>query len=119
MTYLLRLREHVFKTKEENKLTFEETAKRFNIPVRTLFRWQQRVEPVTRRNKPATKIDMEALKEDVAEYPDAYQWERAQRLKVAERTVGYALKRLGVSYKKNVQASESRCRETSHVRREN
>ncbi|WP_414437863.1 IS630 transposase-related protein [Candidatus Bealeia paramacronuclearis] len=43
---------------------------------------------------------MQALAEDVKTSPDAYQFERAQRLKVSVRCVGYALKRLGISYKK-------------------
>jgi len=48
---------------------------------------------------------MAALSEDVHQYPDSYQYERAERLKVSIRCVGYALKRLGVTYKKNPQAS--------------
>ncbi len=100
MTYPFQFREHVFATKRKDNLTFEETAKRFNIPVRSLFRWQKKIEPCLKRNKPVTKINMQALEEDVKTYPDAYQWERAQCLKVAERTVSDALKRLGVSYKK-------------------
>jgi hypothetical protein len=40
---------------------------------------------------------MEALKRDVEKYPDAYQYERAQRLGVSQRGIGYAWKRLGIS----------------------
>ena len=43
---------------------------------------------------------MDALARDVEAYPDAYQYERAARLGVSIRCVGYALKRLGVTYKK-------------------
>ena len=43
---------------------------------------------------------MEALKQDVETYPDAYQYERAQRLGVSQRGIGYALKRLAMSRKK-------------------
>jgi transposase len=52
------------------------------------------------RDKPATKIDMEALEQDVQTYPEAYQYERAERLGVSRRGIGYALKRLGISRKK-------------------
>ena len=53
------------------------------------------------RDKPATRLDMAQLARDVEQVPDAYQWERAQRLGVAERTIGYGLQRLGISYKKH------------------
>ncbi len=74
-----------------------------------------RVEPKKTRNKPATKIDMKALEEDVKTYPDAYQYERAARLGVSQRAIGNALKRLGISYKKNAQASESGQNCTAYV----
>lgn len=45
---------------------------------------------------------MEALKVDVQQYHDSYHYERANRLGVATRTVGDALKRLNVTYKKSL-----------------
>ena len=48
---------------------------------------------------------MERLKEDVALHPDAYQWERAQRLNVGQPAIHYALKRLNISFKKNSETS--------------
>ena len=74
MTYPLKLREKVFATKDKFDLTFEETSQRFDISVRTLFRWQRRLEPCKTINKSATKIDMEALAKDVEMSPDAYLW---------------------------------------------
>ena len=101
--------------KEKEKLTYDETAKRFQIGKTTLVRWHTKLEPQLTRNKPATKINMEALKQDLIEHPDAYQHERAERLGVSIRCVGYALKRIGVTYKKNTQASESRSRKTIFI----
>ncbi len=101
MTYPLKFREKVFATKDKFNLTFEQTSERFDVPVRTLFRWQNKIEPCETRDKPATKINMDALANDVASAPDDYQWERATRLGVAERTIGYALKRLKITLKKN------------------
>ena len=49
---------------------------------------------------------MDALARDVEAYPDAYQYERAARLGVSVRCVGYALKRLGVTYKKSLTSSQ-------------
>ena len=51
---------------------------------------------------------MAQLAKDVELAPDAYQWERVKRLGVAERTIGYGLQRLNVSYKKNAQTSQGR-----------
>ena len=81
-------------------------VERFDVPVRTLFRWKNKLEPCPTRNKPATKIDMEALVDDVISAPDDYQWERAIRFGVAERSLGYALKRLLITLKKNAETSE-------------
>jgi len=107
MTYSLDFRKKVFATKEKFQLTFQETSERFDLPIRTLLRWQKKIEPCTTRNKPATKLDMEALAQDVKKAPDDYQWERAKRLGVAERTIGYGLQRLGISHKKNAQTPQS------------
>ena len=100
MSYSLDFRKQVFKLKEQEKLTFEEAGERFGVPIRTLFRWQQRIEPKTKRNKPSTKIDMEALRKDIEQYPDAYRYERAKTFGVGQSTIHYALKRLGISNKK-------------------
>ena len=107
MTYPLKFREKVFATKEKFQLTYQQTSDRFDIPIRTLFRWQQKMEPCSHRNKPATKIDMEALAKEVKESPDDYQWERALRFHVTQPAITKALQRLNVSYKKNTATSES------------
>ena len=113
MTYPIKFRQQVFAVKDKYKLTFEQTSERFDIPIRTLFRWQNQLEPCLTRNKPATKIDMEALKKDIELYPDDYQRERAERLNVSQSAIGQALKRLGISYKKNTKASQSKRYATS------
>ena len=46
MTYPLQFREKVFAIKDKFDLTFEETSQPFDIPIRTLFRWQQKIEVV-------------------------------------------------------------------------
>lgn len=62
MSYSIDFRRQVFWIKEQESLTFQETSDRFGIPMRTLFRWQERIEPITKRNKPSTKVGMEALR---------------------------------------------------------
>ena len=108
MAYPLQFRQKVFSTKEKFDLTFEQTSQRFDVPIRTLFRWQRKMAPYMTRDKPATRLDMAQLASDVERSPDAYQWERAKRLGVAERTIGYGLQRLKISYKKNAQTSQGR-----------
>ncbi|WP_342221011.1 IS630 transposase-related protein [Candidatus Fukatsuia endosymbiont of Tuberolachnus salignus] len=62
--------------------------------------WAKRIDPCLTRDKPATKINHAALLLDVETYPDASQYERAQRMGVSARGIGDALKRAGFSYKK-------------------
>ena len=105
MTYPLKLRQKVFSTKDKLGLTFQEISERFDIPIRTLFRWQRQLEPVVGRNKSATKIDMGALSQHVTDHPDACLYERAEDFNVTPQAIHYALKRLNISYKKNAAAS--------------
>ena len=44
---------------------------------------------------------MAALAQDVESRPDDYQRDRARRLGVGDRIIGYALKQLAISYKKH------------------
>lgn len=106
MTYSLDFRMRVFAVKEKKGLSFFEASKRFDVPMRTLFRWKRRIEPKTKRNKPATKIDMEALMKNIKAHPDLYQYERAEQFGVTQGAIWFALKRLGISYKKNSVSSK-------------
>jgi transposase len=101
MAYSLDFRKRVFAVKEKEGLTFSETSKRFHVPMNTLFRWQRRIEPKTKRNKPATKIDMKALRRDIRKYPDKFQYERAREFGVTQGAIWFALKRMNISVKKN------------------
>lgn len=112
MTYSLDFRQHVLTIKVAEGLSFVEASKRFKIGKNTLFLWSKNITPQLKRNKPATKIDMDALREDIVRYPDAYYYERASRLQVSKTGIYWAMKRLGVSYKKNTQTSKSRRRIT-------
>lgn len=100
MAYSKDFREKVLSIREERGLSLLETAELVGVGVASLFRWTKNPEPSKTRNKPATKIDMDALKRDVEEKPDDFQYERAMRLGVSESCVGRALKRLEISRKK-------------------
>ena len=115
MTYSLDFRQKVLKIKAEEKLSLIEVANRFDIGVPTVMRWSKKVEPKPIRQRPAIKIDMEALKKDVELYPDAYLKERASRFNVSHMSIWFALKRLNVTCKKNSAASKSGPRKAFYV----
>ena len=107
MGYSLDFRQRVLAYKEKNGLTFEKTSEHFNVSLRTLFRWGNNIMPCVKRQKPATKVDMQALEKDVQSHPDDYQWERAKRLNVSQPAIHYALKRTNITFKKNTKTSKS------------
>lgn len=112
MTYSIDFRKKVLEIKEAEGLSCEEVSKRFKIGIMSVVRWGKRLEPKMTRNKPAVKIDMAALRQDIENYPDAYQYERGRRLGVSRNGIFYALKRLKVTYKKNPKSSEGGSRKT-------
>lgn len=107
MTYSKEKREVILTYKEKHGLTFEETAKQFDVSSRTLQRWSKRIEP-KKHKKYKTKIDIEELKKDIANYPDSYQFERAEKFNVSKFCIYYHLKKLKISCKKKSKAPESR-----------
>jgi len=100
MTYTLDFRRKVLSVREDEGLTISELSARFNIGEATVCRWMNRIEPQQTRNKPATKIDPIALLRDIRQYPDAYQYERAQRLGCSTNGIWHALKRMNITLKK-------------------
>jgi transposase len=115
MTYSLDFRKKVLLIRSKERLTFQVVADRFDVGIASVVRWCQKLEPQTTRDKPATKIDMAALVLDVKNYPDGYHHERSERLGVSIRCVGFALHRLGVTYKKSLAASEGGRRQTAQL----
>ena len=102
MTYSLDFRKKALSIRAKEGLSFAQTAKRFGVSVNSLFLWSKRLEPKRTKNRPPIKIDNEALLEDFRQYPDAYNYERAERLNVSSSGICCALKRLRVTYKKNL-----------------
>lgn len=119
MAYSLDFRKKVFQVKEKQRLTFQQTSDLFDISMKTLFNWQDNIEPCLTRDKPATKINMDKLAKDIEERPDDYQWERAKRFGVTQSAIKYALDRLKVTYKKNSSASKSKRKRTYVIQKEN
>ena len=115
MTYSVDFRKKVLEIRGKEGLSLEAVALRFGVGKASVMRWLIELAPKKNRNKPATKIDMDSLKKDIEEYPDSYQHERASRLGASKSGIGSALKRLGVTYKKNINSPESRRRKTHIV----
>ena len=112
MTYSLDFRRKVLQIRKEKDLSIIETGKLFKISPTSIVKWSKNIFAKVGRTKPATRMDMDALANDIEENPDSYHYERAERLGVSVRTVGYALKRLQVTYKKNLESSEGKSRRT-------
>ena len=107
MTYSSDLRRHVLSIRKKEGLTYAETSKRFGIGVASLTRWNNKIEPKAHRDNRPRKIDLEKLRLDVENDPDAFQYERAERFGVHPKSMWSALKKIGVSYKKNNSSSKS------------
>ncbi|MES2355395.1 MAG: IS630 transposase-related protein [Pseudomonadota bacterium] len=102
MTYPLKFRQHLLKVREEEGLTYAETARCFHIGLSSLMRWVEKPDAVKKRHR-QSRIDREELTKDVELYPDDYQYERARRFGMRTRGMCDALRRLGISRKKKLQ----------------
>ena len=107
MTYSIDFRKKALEVKAKDKLSFAATAQRFGISKAALFRWSKKIEPAKGRNRKSTKINMKALQLDIEQYPDSYIYERAKRFGASYSGIRDAMKKLGVTYKKNPKSSES------------
>lgn len=106
MTYSIDFRKQVLLSIKDG-MTIREAAIFYQLSTSTIHSWQQDLVPKTTRNKAPTKIPNEALLKDVKQHPDDYMYERAQRLGCSKSGVESALKRLGISQKKDFRTSKS------------
>jgi transposase len=114
MTYPVLFRRHILAIRDNEGLTLEETSQRFGVGRASLTRWLSRLAPD--QSKPRKrKIDLEALRRDVQDYPDAYQYERAARFGVATNAILQALQKIGVTYKKSPGTPKGRPHQTAHL----
>ena len=114
MTYSVQFRKKVLKLQSTGE-SFIKLSKRFKISTTTISRWKKELNPKLRRHKPPIKIDNEALKKDIEDYPDSYSYERARRLGVSASGIKHAKKRIGVTYKKNPESSQSGSRKKIYI----
>jgi transposase-like protein len=85
--------------------TLKELKEAFGIPAETYYQWKRNLDSgyyqtgtVRERRR---KIDKNALKQAIAEKPDAYLRELAAKFSCTETAVFYALEKLAITRKKN------------------
>ena len=90
MTYSLDFRRKVLDVRERDQLTIAQVAERFAVGKASVMRWLKRIE-----RKPSgfgqRELDLEGLKQDLRDYPDAYQRERATWLGVTQNAICYTI----------------------------
>ena len=107
MAYSLDLRQRVLARVDEGH-SVEATATLFQVSPATIYRWRHRsslertVVPHRRR-----KLDPEALRQHVRDYPEARLKDRAKAFGVHPSAIGHALKRHRITVKKNSSATGS------------
>jgi transposase len=102
MAYSLDYRKMIL-GKLEAGASYRALGTEFNISTKTILSWKKDVNRKLRKAAP-TKIDNDKLREDVAMYPDDYHHERAVRFGCTPRAIGYALKRLNITQKKDLNS---------------
>ena len=107
MTYSADFRAQVIKNIEQKDMSIRQACTFYNISKSTLQRWLIDPSIQTTRVKTPSSIPNEALLQDVNQYPDDYLYGRARRLNCSKSGIGYALKRLNISQKKDLSTSKS------------
>ena len=104
MSYDPIFRERALKHEEAHGIG--KTCESFGISTTAIKSWRKQYletgslekKPLNRKHK---KIDPEMLLKDVRDYPDSFNRERAERFGCSAEAIRKALKRLGVTLKKN------------------
>ena len=107
MTYSADFRAQVIKSVKQQGMSIRQACAFYDISKATLQNWLKDPSIKLTRNKPPSKIPNEALLKDVEQHPDDYLYERAQRFNCSKSGIEAALKRLGISQKKDLGASKS------------
>ena len=90
-----------------------EASRRFGISRTIIYEWLAAEDPLTCKTPgpqgPRT-IDYQALKQHVADFPDATQQERAAHFGVSRHGIWYALKKLDITRKKRRKPTKNSVR---------
>ena len=86
--------------------TFDQLSEAFGIPNVTYYDWEKKLKnghyDVKIKRERKRKIDKEALKQAVADNPDAFLKEYAEQFGCTPTAVFYALENLGITRKKRL-----------------
>ena len=107
MTYSADFRAQVIKSVKNKDMSIRQACIFYNVSKTALQRWLKNPSIKKTRNKPPSKIPNEALLKDVTQHPDDYMYERAQRLGCSKSGIEIALRRLGISQKKDLRTPKS------------
>ena len=99
MSYPIHFRKKILAKLEEGQ-SIRAVAQHFEINKNTIVEWKKRIEIKRTRPRKPSKVNDDALRADVEQYPDDYQYERAARFGCGTSTIGDALKRLNITIKK-------------------
>ena len=85
-----------------------EAARRFQVGVASVYRWLK-PDGLKHRHTPRRphKLDWEALRRHVAQFPDWTQQERARHFSVSRYGIWHALRRMQLTRKKSPLATKS------------
>lgn len=88
-----------------------EAARRFQVGRASVYRWIEKPDGLGYQRpgpKGPRRLDWAALRTQVEQHPDATQQERARHFGVSRHCIWYGLRRLEVSWKKNVGVQRAR-----------
>ena len=105
MSYEIKYRQRVIDYMSEGH-TEKETAETFKVSKATLWKWKSQLKETgtlspKKRKETWRKIDPDKLHKYVEDHPDTYQHEIAAAFGVRLYAIQKALKRLGITRKKN------------------
>lgn len=112
MSYSVDFRRQALRTLSKNGFSYRKTAVFYGISPDCLVRWKRQLEPKLSDPREPRKISNATLRADVRNHPDDFAYERASRLGVSKSGISDAMRRLGLSRKKNTQASARRPKTT-------
>ncbi len=105
----------MIKSIKQQDMSIRQACTFYNISKTTLQRWLKNSSIKQTRDKPPTKIHDDLLLKDIEQHPDDYLYERAQRFNCSKTGIHTALKRLGISQKKDLGTSKSLSDQKSRV----
>jgi len=115
MTYSADFQAQVVKSVKEQDMSIRQACTFYNISRTALQRWLKNPSIKKIWDKLPSKIPNEVLLKDVAQHLDDHMYEQAQRLGCSKSDIEIALKRLGISQKKDPRTSKSVSNKNSDI----